>query len=354
MRSRTRGCRRLLLATALVVATGCGPLVASLDLGADEAETFALAVAGGEPRRAYDMLCPPLRFGIPFETFRPAVEANPFLIGATGVSIDTYRSGGGLAMVQSGWIASTSGVAAAAFYLSKLDQAWCLTGVEIGGTPVLPAPGTPAAGAGAARDGAAATTPDRAQLAPALRNDAYRAYGLANPATRRYRMTSGDETAAGTQRADLLEASPTAARFRVLRGGALAALGSLEVSLEPDGIHLIGSAQSGATERTLILPARLDPGSTWQSEHTAGGQTRVHATDVVEGSESVTVPAGTFDAIRVVSNATLESGATRGTVHTVVWYALDVGSVRTESATTIDGTTARVVVELVERGDPGS
>ena len=347
-----RRLRRLLAVTAVVAAGGCSPLVASLDLGGDVPEGFVGAISGGETRRAWDLICPALRFGMPFETFRGAVEANPFLLSATGVTINEYRSGGGLAVVQRGWLESTSGVTAAGFYLSKVGGTWCLTGVEVGGTPALPAPGARAGGAAAA---AGAPAGDRAQLAPALRNDAYRAYGLANPATRRYRMTSGGAApVVGTQRADLLETAPTSARFRIVRGGGLAVLGSLEVALEADGIHLVASSQGAVQERTLILPAKLERGTTWPSGYEIGSDaagTRYRATDVVEGRESLATPAGTFDAIRILSNATVESGATHATVRTVVWYALDVGSVRTESETSVDGETTRVVVELLDDGE---
>jgi len=341
-----------LLAVAAALAAGCAPLVASFGVGGDEPESFVLAVSAGEARRAYELVCPALRFAVPFETFRSSVEANPFLVAARGVTINTYESGGGLAVVQRGWLDSASGVTAASFYLSKAGDGWCLTGVEIGGTPALPTPGTAAAGG----DRVAAPT-DRARLAPALRSEAYRAYGLANPATRRYRMTSGGaQPAVGAQRADLLEVGPAAARFRIVRAGGLAPLGSLEVSLEPDGVHLVASSHGTVEERTLILPATLATGATWQSAYVIGSDataTRYRATDVVEGRERVVTPAGEFDAIRVVSNATLEEGATRATVRTVVWYALDVGSVRTESATTVESETTQVVVELVAV-EPGS
>lgn len=341
----------LLLAAVAAAAAGCAPLVASFDLGGDEPRSFVTAVSGGDARRAYDLLCPATRFGVPFEVFRDAVERNPFLLAATDVSINKYESGGGLAVVQRGWLESTSGVTAASFYLSKIDQTWCLTGVELGGSPVLPAP--------AASPGSASSARERTQLPASLRNEAYRAYGLANPATRRYRMSSGgDASYAGTQRADLLEISPDAARFRIVRAGGLATLGSLEVSLEADGIHLVGSSQGTVGERTLILPASLPTGATWSSSYVIGPEgaaTRYSGTDVVEGRDTVTTPAGTFEAIRIVSNATVESGDARGTVRTVVWYTLDVGSVRTESETSIaGGATTKVVVELVGRGDAGS
>ena len=71
-----RRLRCLVLGTAALLAASCAPLVASFDLGGNEPKTFALAVSGGEPQRAYDLLCPALRFGIPFAAFRDAVDAD--------------------------------------------------------------------------------------------------------------------------------------------------------------------------------------------------------------------------------------------------------------------------------------
>jgi hypothetical protein len=234
---------------------------------------------------------------------------------------------------------------------------WCITGVEIGGTPALPVPGSPAAAA--SRGAGAATATDRARLAAPLRNPAYHAFGLSNPATRRYRLTSGDaEPATGPQRAELLEVGDTAARFRIVRGGALATLGSVEVSLEADGIYLVRSSEGALQQRALILPARLDPGATWQSEYvltSADGSTLHYTgTDVVDGHETVRTPAGEFDAIRVSSDATIDTGTTHGVVHTIAWYVPDIGSVRSQSDTTIGDHTSNVVVELLDRGDAGS
>jgi hypothetical protein len=338
------------LGIAATALASCAPLVASFDFGGDEADTFVTSVAAGEPQRAYDLLCPSTRFAIAYEAFRDAVERNAFLLAATGVSINKYESGGGLAVVQKGWLESTGGVTAATFYLSKIDQAWCLTGVEIGGTPVLPAP--------AAAAPAAAPAADRARLPAPLQNEAFRAYGLSNPATRRYRMTTGDEQYVGTQRADLIEVGPAAARFRILRSGGLATLGSIEVSLRAEGIDLVASSQGRVEDRTLILPAKLDTGATWTSAYAIGPEgagTHYRGTDVVEGRETVNTPAGAFDAIRIVSNATVESAGTKATVRTTVWYALDVGSVRSESETTVEGgVTTRVVIELIDRGQTRS
>lgn len=334
-----------------MAAAGCSPLLASFDFGGDEASTFVRSVAAGEPQRAFELLCPATRFGIPYESFRAAVESNAFLLAATDVTINKYESGGGLAVVQKGWLESSNGVTAASFYLSKRGEAWCLTGIDLGGTPVLPAPGAAAPASGAA------SAAERAKIPAPLRNEAYRAYGLSNTATRRYRMTTGDEQYVGTQRADLLEVGPSAARFRVVRAGGLATIGSLEVVLQADGIHLAASSQGTVKDRTLILPAKLPDGATWQSDYVIGpddGGTHYRGTDVVEGRETVNTPAGSFDAIRIVSNAFVESSGTRATVRTTVWYALDVGSVRTESETTVEGgVPTKVVVELIDRGEGG-
>ena len=233
------------MALAALLASGCAPLVASFDFGGDEPQRFALAVAGGDPRGAYDLLCPATRFGIPYEAFRSAVEANPYLLSATGVGIDSYHSLGGAAVVKKGWIESGSGVADAQFHVSKQGEAWCVTGVVIGGTPALPVPGTsgPAESGGASSPATGIEALARlAGLPAALRNDAFRAYGLSNPATRRYllRRSDDDPGQSGSQRAELVSVDGDVARFRIVRSGALGAIGSLEV-----GGGALGTAEVG-------------------------------------------------------------------------------------------------------------
>ena len=83
----------LLLGAAALTTAGCSPLLASFDFGGDEPTTFVTSVAAGEPQRAYDLLCPATRFGVPFESFRNAVEHNGFLLAATGVTTGSLLSG---------------------------------------------------------------------------------------------------------------------------------------------------------------------------------------------------------------------------------------------------------------------
>ncbi len=364
-----------MLSTVAVVGSACSMslLLPSFDLGGDEPQAFATAVAGGETRRAYDLLCPATRFGIPYEGFRAAVEANPFLASVTGVTIDTYRSLGGSAVVKKGWIESATGTADAEFHLSKQGAGWCVTGVVIGGTPALPIPGTataaavepagpsatagPDADAGPGATGGRGATAEREALPAMLRNEAYRAYGLSNPATRRYVMRSegnpkGASEVVGTQRAELISRGEGAARFRILRAGGLGMLGSLEVELRADGIHLVESSQGTLAAPALVLPAKLEPGATWETHYAVrgpgGATTDYRGSDRVEGLERVQVPAGGFDALCIASDATVTAGAQSARVRTRAWYADGVGSVRVESDTAIEGgETSRVVVELL-------
>jgi hypothetical protein len=350
---RSRAWGSVLVISLALLLPGCTALIASLDLGGDAPERFTQAIAGGDLHQAYELLCPTYRFGVPFESFRAAVEANPVLLAATDLSINKYESGGGVAVVQKGWLIGNAGTVDAQFHLSKMDGTWCLTGIELGGTPVLPVPGTtsPAPG-GAVAQG------DRSQIAASLRSDAYRFYGLANPATRRYTfaVASGTAGAPGTQRADLVSVSPRAAHFRIVRGGSLAMLGSLDISLEADGIHLVGSSQGAVEKPALIMPSHLAVGTTWQSEYVetpvSGGEpTTYSGTDVVEGRERIATTAGEFDTVRIATTASVSTGATHATLRLTAWYAEGVGSVRVVSDSTSEGgETSHMVVELASTG----
>src|SRR5262249_38094565 len=154
---------------------------------------------------------------------------------------------------------------------------------------------------------------DRARLPAALQSDAYRLYGLSSGATRRYRMSDGSGAGAvGSQRSELLSLDPGSARFRIVRTGALAALGSLDAGLGAGRRHRVGWSNGALGAPALVMPAHLAPGTTWKSEYveTPPGGTPVHyvGTDVVDGPERVRTPAGEFDAVRVSTTATVESG----------------------------------------------
>jgi hypothetical protein len=106
---------------------------------------FVLAISADAYQDAYEKLCKGVRAGLSLEAFTAAVRANPYLHGATKAaempnarfSIESST----MTSVEPMVIESTAGTVRADAYVSKTDGAWCITGMTVGGTPVLPAPG---------------------------------------------------------------------------------------------------------------------------------------------------------------------------------------------------------------------
>ena len=130
--------------------------------------------------------------------------------------------------------------------------------------------------------------------------------------------------------------------------------GSANVSAEGTTVDFQTTAIDGVT-----LPASLNPGDTWSQSLTlegtqtingqafpASNQTTQNCTAV--GVESVTVPAGTFDAMRVDCQVTINIALDMGggplanviALNNTNWYALNIGLVKTVSiGSGLDSTT---------------
>lgn len=154
-----------------------------------------------------------------------------------------------------------------------------------------------------------------------------------------------------------------------------------EWSCGPDGIALLDYAGGGAaaisteglqgtfttTEMTgVTLPANLSAGSTWNQAFSLeavldmgeAGEASGTGSATIDyqaiGIESVTVPAGTFDAMRVESTLSTNIEATFAgltvpvmlTTHTVSWYVEGVGWVKAEETATFEG--AEPIVTTIE------
>jgi hypothetical protein len=106
--------------------------------------------------------------------------------------------------------------------------------------------------------------------------------------------------------------------------------------LDPSGIFITGSTYAYATEQEtyspplLLLPSNTTPGFSTSTTSTETEQGSTNATDTVtvvgtvDGIEAVTVPAGTFSALRVTRLFTRPDGTTTG----MQWYAPGVGAVK--------------------------
>jgi hypothetical protein len=152
--SRTRA----LACAAIFLVTGCKkdvekhelpPELQQIESGFEEirrtTSLFVLAISADAYEDAYGKLCKGVRAGLSLQAFTAAVRANPYLHGATKAgempngrfSIESST----MTSVEPMAIESTAGTVRADAYLSKTDGAWCITGMVVGGTPVLPAPG---------------------------------------------------------------------------------------------------------------------------------------------------------------------------------------------------------------------
>jgi hypothetical protein len=137
--------------------------------------------------------------------------------------------------------------------------------------------------------------------------------------------------------------------------GAAAALTTEGMSLELETSNVQG----------VTMPTNVAAGNTWSfsldmhgTQQISGmtAETNSHAVYNFSavGTESVTVPAGTFDAMKMNGDLTMEINATvQGmsipvtvTMHTVTWFAPGVGMVKTETTGDMMGTAISDTLEL--------
>ncbi|HEY0868036.1 MAG TPA: hypothetical protein VGE01_11685, partial [Fimbriimonas sp.] len=109
-------------------------------------------------------------------------------------------------------------------------------------------------------------TPLVSQLPAELKHDGFEYYGLANEQPIEIEVTSAPNgrTLTGTQTTKLVSFAGGKATFRRERTGNLESLGVDEYSLEPTGIYVTSSTVAKTKDRYLEIPAKLEPGKTWQ------------------------------------------------------------------------------------------
>jgi hypothetical protein len=149
------------------------------------------------------------------------------------------------------------------------------------------------------------------------------------------------------------------------QGGNLAALdsGANSLSLSTSKVSM---TTTSVTAEGFNIPASFKSGNTWSEKVTAKG-TVVSGTKTVDvqidsdltcsvaGNDSITVPAGTFDAVKttctdMVSVSELNLGtpvpaAAASTVNITNWYAKGVGLLKTVRVSTVGGTATGVLTQ---------
>jgi hypothetical protein len=126
--------------------------------------------------------------------------------------------------------------------------------------------------------------------------------------------------------------------YEVRHTGTLSQLGDWEVEVRPDGLYMTGMTSGKMDSPEMELPAKLEVGNSWKSssnfQDKSGKSVQLNSTAKVFSSEKVTVPAGTFDAIRIEQDGEGTLSGQKAKVRTKAWYVKDRGNVKTEVTTT--------------------
>lgn len=173
-------------------------------------------------------------------------------------------------------------------------------------------------------------------LPASLQSDGYRYVGLSYTQTRPMEMLqNGKALCTGTQTVTFSGLKGGNAAYTVTNTGELGTiLGNLTLSVEPSGVYDVSSTVEAGTTHDLELPASLATGTKWTSKSTfftkKGDKITNNDTCRVVGPQSVTTPAGVFNALLVQSDGTGEFNSEPYKEQSHMWYVKDRGLVKWE------------------------
>jgi hypothetical protein len=105
---------------------------------------FRVVTSEPSPEGKYQMMCKSYRQSVPIEAFAAALEHNAYLSGATGLQILDWEHDWARAVRGVLW--TNTGSYDVEIYEGLEDGGMCITGLSIGGTPMLPSPAAGPAG----------------------------------------------------------------------------------------------------------------------------------------------------------------------------------------------------------------
>lgn len=215
-----------------------------------------------------------------------------------------------------------------------------------------------AANPGEAKGGPDGTPAPTVHSVPAeLQTDAHDYYGLGNRQTLTYEIVLGkgmapqEGTQTTTPTGDAKDGKMT---FETRRTGGLAQLGDETLSLQSDGLYLVAGSKVSPTKPALALPASLEVGKSWTDDTEMSGpgsSITLKGVSKVEGKESVTVKAGTFETLLVVQTAETVTNGSKGKVSQKTWFAKGIGVVKLNfELKQENGEILTTTLELVKQG----
>jgi hypothetical protein len=224
------------------------------------------------------------------------------------------------------------------------------TAIVLGCSPEKPETSTAKPSDSTAVNGA---TSSIVEIPTNLKNDAYSYYGLGSPKPKVYDLTVSNPKPATT--AQTITIVPKGfkdnkADFEETDSGQAMGDSTQEMSLESDGLYVESiSPQTLKTPHFLQLPAKLDRGATWTSRQSvdAKGQSVDETLKFRVGEiQSVTTPAGKFQALDIVGTGTGTLQSKPATLFEESWYVKDFGMVKQVAKIESQGVTTTIVQTL--------
>lgn len=220
-------------------------------------------------------------------------------------------------------------------WVAGLGLSLVLTGGLVGCQPKADTAATPGSAVTATKP---AETPTPAafleQMPSELKHDGFAYSGLSNSKPARFRMTSSDgkEAREGEQTSNFIEMRDGTAVFQVVRSGDLADLGTDELAVAADGVYALKTSLGELDTRSLEMPSDPNAKKSWsnQSKLTRpdGQVVTITGNYRVVGTEKVTTPAGTWDALVLTAEGPIKIGDTSLTMRAKSWYVKDLGVVK--------------------------
>lgn len=196
-----------------------------------------------------------------------------------------------------------------------------------------------------------------------LKTDGFQYYGLGSTKTLTYAMKTEGSSRTGTQSVTMKEMlDGTTPIMTVSRDGALLDMGKEEIAVKKDGIYMVSGSFGPVSPEMMVLPAKLDLGTTWTVKSTMKSEPsreiEMSSTFTVTAKEKVKVEAGEFEAIKVVAKGTIKQKIDEGggkirevttPLNADAWYSKEIGTVKLSATTTTkDGKPQTSVVELAK------
>lgn len=175
-------------------------------------------------------------------------------------------------------------------------------------------------------------TATRETIPAELKHAGYDYYGLGSE--KKINMVSkqkGSPDLTGTTEFQFVEYKDGKAKFKQVFGGDLTSqFPSSDLLVDKDGVYSVNLGQSELDRPQMELPAIVATGKTWKLDKPieTGGTTISKFDSRIVGPESITVPLGTYDTMKVTADVEMKTGSDKRTAKMTAWYAKGVGTVK--------------------------